>query len=79
MCSAQEHSCAVCAWIAFVKMSCTMIYALVACASCQAPSPSCSLDRRTYTLTHACTPKVSSALFPKDLVYPLHSPFDSRL
>jgi hypothetical protein len=35
--SAQEYSCAMCAWIGFVKKSCTMIYALVTCAPCQAP------------------------------------------
>jgi hypothetical protein len=33
-----------------VKISCTMIYALVSCAPCQAPSSICSLNRRTYAL-----------------------------
>jgi hypothetical protein len=47
--SAQEHSCAVRAWIAAVQISSTMIRALVSCAPCQAPSSSCSLNRRTYT------------------------------
>ena len=47
--SAHEYSCAVCAWIVFVKISCTMICALVTCAPCQAPSSSCSLNSRTST------------------------------
>jgi hypothetical protein len=57
--SAQEYSCAVCAWIVFVKKICAMIYALVTCAPCQVPSSSCSINRRTFT------PKVSSARLPK--------------
>jgi hypothetical protein len=71
--STQEYSCAMCAWIVFVKVSCTMIYAPVTCAPCQAPSSSCSLNRRTYT------PKMSSARFPKAPYIPFTSPFDSRL
>jgi hypothetical protein len=57
--STQEYSCAVCAGIAFVKISWTMIYALVTCAPCQASLSSCSVNRRTYT------PKVSSTRLPK--------------
>jgi hypothetical protein len=52
--SAQKYSCTVCAWIEFVKTSCTMIRALVTLAPCQVSPFSCSLNRRTYT------PKVSS-------------------
>jgi hypothetical protein len=62
--SAKEYSCAVSAWVVFVKDSCTMIYALVTFAPCQARSFSCSLNRRTYML------KVSSTLLPKDPVPP---------
>jgi hypothetical protein len=66
--SGQEYSCAVCAWIVFVKVLCTMIYALATCSSCQAPFSSRSLNRSTYT------PKVSSTRLPKALLYPLHFP-----
>jgi hypothetical protein len=38
--SSSKHSCAVCAWILFPKILCAMIYALVTCAHCQAPSSS---------------------------------------
>jgi hypothetical protein len=66
--SAQEHSCAVRACIVFVKIICAMSCALVTCAPCQAPSSSCSLNRRTYT------PKLSSTRLPKAPLYPFHSP-----
>jgi hypothetical protein len=45
-----------------------MIYALVTCAPCQAPSSSCSLNRRTYS------PKVSSTRLLKAPLYPFHFP-----
>jgi hypothetical protein len=47
--SAQEYSCAVCAWIECIKIRTHVICSLVTCAPCQAPSSSCSLNRRTYT------------------------------
>jgi hypothetical protein len=43
--SAQEYSCAVCAWIVCV----TMIYALITCDPCQAPPSGYFLNRRTNT------------------------------
>jgi hypothetical protein len=66
--SAQEQICTVRAWIVFFFFKCTMLYALVTRAPCQAPSSSCSLNRRTYT------PKVSSTRLPKAPLYPLLSP-----
>ena len=47
--SGQKRSCAKCALIAYVNISCTMIYVLVTCSPCHAPSSSCYLNRRTYT------------------------------
>jgi hypothetical protein len=66
--SAQEYSGAVCAWIEFIKFSCSMFCALVTCSPCQASPSSCFLNRRTYT------PKVSSIRFLKALLYPLTYP-----
>jgi len=71
--SAQEYSCAVCAWISFVKKLCTMICALIACAPCQASSSSCSQSPHLHDkgLLH---PLAQSSFIP-----PSTSPFDSRL